>query len=60
MLSFLPLTNNTLNIGLNLLLPNLLLPSAIYKQTLLRLFFSLLDYGLQNCHRHHQLLVNNQ
>ena len=57
MLSFLPLTNNSLNIGPNLLLPSI---SAIYNQTLLRLFFSLLDYGLQNCHRHHQLIVNNQ
>ena len=57
MLSFLPLTNNSLNIGPNLLLPSI---SAIYNQTLLRLFFSLLDYGLQNCHRHHQLFVNNQ
>ena len=57
MLSFLPLKNNSVTIGLNLLLASI---SAITYETLLTLFFYLFDYSLLNFHRRHQLFVNNQ
>ena len=59
MLSFLPLRNNSVTIGLNFLLTSM---SAIISSNTFQHFyqhFSLLDYSLPNFHRHHQLFVKN-
>ena len=57
MLSFLPVKNNSVTIGLKFLLAFM---SAIISSNVITLFFSLLDYSLLNVQRHHQLSVNNQ
>ena len=53
MLSFLPLKNNSVTIGLNFLLDSI---SAIISSNTIN---TLSDYSLPNFYKHHHLFVNN-
>ena len=56
MLSFLPLKNNSVTIGLTFLLVFI---SAIISSNTVNTYF-LLNYSLLNFYRHHQLFMRNQ
>ena len=56
MLSFLPLKNNSVTIGLTFLLAFI---SAIISSNTVNTYF-LLNYSLLNFYRHHQLFMRNQ
>ena len=56
MLSFLPLKNNSVTIGLTFLLAFI---AAIISSNTVNTYF-LLNYSLLNFYRHHQLFMRNQ
>ena len=57
MLSFLPLKNNSVAIGLNFLLASI---SVIISSNTINTFLFLVGLQPSNFHKHHQLFLNNE